>query len=900
MHCTEARRSIRGRGVRGADRDLRRPDRPCIHRCHGGAFVALALLASVSVTWAQEPGADSPHQPSGTYLRQWLLCGPFSAPAIVAGAPGQPIRHGLDVDFLEAVGGESGARPQAGQTVTHAAGTASWRVHEAADEVIDLDAAVATRSEVAAYAFCTVECDTEQNAVLAIGSNDGVRAWLNGERVWSNPLGRLLKKDEDRIPVRLKAGRNSVLLRIEELGGTWAFCCRFLPFDAALLTSDLRLFRVSPRGDQPPLLTFAGQKAIVGPVLQSADLVASLASAPGVPVWTTHWTGGDVPIGVDASRFGAYDLRITHHLAGGATLVTTQLFTGGERVEHTLFRGGKTDYTIVVGADASASETWAAQELGHWLKEISGADFPLVTCEAPTAGRAGGPPPPGREILVGMSARARELLGASFTAPREDDEGFTYENLGPALMIRGGRQRGTMYGVMAFLERELGVRWYTPRVTVAPRRDTWGFESLRQTEQPGLRVRNDFYFEAFDPLWAARNRVNGAMGWREQPGGLECYWGVHTFYPLLPPSEWFATHPEYYSLIGGRRTHERAQLCLSNPDVLRLLTDRLRKVMRENPNYRIYDVSQNDWHGACQCEPCQAIARREGSEAGPVIGFVNRVAEAIEAEFPDKLIGTLAYQYTRKPPATLRPRSNVVVRLCSIECCFAHPFTACPENESFVADMKGWAAVAPHIYIWDYVVNFSHYSMPYPNFRVLQPNLAFFRDHHAIGVMEQAAYQCRGGEFAELRAYLIARLLWNPECDVEAVVDDFLHGYYGRSGQHVRRYFDLLHARLTADTHIGLGLRPTDKVFADPFVRDAAAILDQAGVVADTDAIRQRVELARLPLLYLECKRTPVMAREDGTYARLRAILEREGVTLLAEAGASHVQAFFSEVETAR
>ena len=377
--------------------------------------------------------------------------------------------------------------------------------------------------------------------------------------------------------------------------------------------------------------------------------------------------------------------------------------------------------------------------------------------------------------------------------PKDEDESFTYRSVGPAVVIWGGKQRGTLYGVMSFLEREMGVRFYTPKVTVAPKKAKYAFTCLNHSERPGVRVRNDFYYEAFEPIWAARNRVNGAMGYRQQPGGLECYWAVHTFYPLMPPEEFFKDHPEYYSLLDGKRTADHAQLCLANPDVLRIITERIKQKMRELPEYLIYDVSQNDWSNPCQCPQCQAIVDREGSQSGPIIQFVNQVADKVKAEFPDKFIGTLAYSYTRKPPKTLKPRDNVVVRFCSIECCFAHDFTTCPENKTFVEDMNGWAAIAPHIYIWDYVVNFSHYIMPYPNFRVLQPNIQFFRDHNAIGIMEQAAYQSRGGEFAELRAYLIAKLLWNPEAEVEPIINDFMYGYYGRAGQYVRAYFDLLH-----------------------------------------------------------------------------------------------------------
>ena len=322
--------------------------------------------------------------------------------------------------------------------------------------------------------------------------------------------------------------------------------------------------------------------------------------------------------------------------------------------------------------------------------------------------------------------------------------------------------------------------------------------------------------------------------------------------------------------------------------------------MRELPEYLIYDVSQNDWNNPCECHDCQAVVDREGSQSGPIIQFVNQVADSLKAEFPDKFIGTLAYSYTRKPPKTLKPRDNVVVRFCSIECCFAHDFMSCPQNKTFVEDMNGWAAISPHIYIWDYVVNFSHYILPFPNFRVLQPNIRFFRDHKAIGIMEQAAYQSRGGEFAELRAYLIAKLLWHPETEVESVINDFMYGYYGRAGEYVRAYFDLLHSRLTPDTHIHLGLQHDDRLFSDEFVRQAEALFDQADAVADTEEIRHRVEMARLPVMYLNCRRNPVIARQNGTYARFSEIVQREGITHYAEAGEPHKKAFHAEVEAAK
>jgi len=166
--------------------------------------------------------------------------------------------------------------------------------------------------------------------------------------------------------------------------------------------------------------------------------------------------------------------------------------------------------------------------------------------------------------------------------------------------------------------------------------------------------------------------------------------------------------------------------------------------------------------------------------------------------------------------------------------------------------------------------------------------------------MEQAAYQSRGGEFSELRAYLISKLLWNPDADVENTINDFMFGYYGRSGKYVRQYFDLLHSRITAETHIHLGLSPDDPIFSDEFVSKSFQIFEDAVKVADNDEIARRVEMASLPILYLKCKMNPQLARYDGSYQKFCTIAKREGVTYYAEAGEPQRLSFHKSVESAR
>ena len=267
---------------------------------------------------------------------------------------------------------------------------------------------------------------------------------------------------------------------------------------------------------------------------------------------------------------------------------------------------------------------------------------------------------------------------------------------------------------------------------------------------------------------------------------------MHTFYPLIPPEKYFAAHPEWFSEIKGKRTTEHAQLCLTNEEMRKELVKNLKERLRNNPAATIASVSQNDWHGNCQCPKCAAIEKEEGSPAGLMLRFVNAVAADIEQEFPNVAISTLAYQYTRKPPAVTKPRHNVIVQLCSIECSFCKPL-ADERNKAFRDDIVGWSKICERLYIWDYTTNFRHYVLPHPNLRVLGPNVKFFADHNVKGIFEQGAYQSYGAEMAELRAWVLAKLLWDPTRDGQKLIDEFIEGYYGPAAPHIKAYLKITH-----------------------------------------------------------------------------------------------------------
>ena len=189
----------------------------------------------------------------------------------------------------------------------------------------------------------------------------------------------------------------------------------------------------------------------------------------------------------------------------------------------------------------------------------------------------------------------------------------------------------------------------------------------------------------------------------------------------------------------------------------------VKKLLRENPLATSIQVSQNDWSNPCRCTKCAAIDNENGSHAGTNIYFANKIAEGIESEFPNVHIDTFAYQYTRKTPSKIRPRKNVLVRLCTIECSILRPLdSGNPLNEAFVRDMKEWAKITKNLFIWDYVTNFRSYMMPCPNLNALAPNLRFFAENSAAGVFEQGDAFCSAGDFVLMRNWVISHLMWNP------------------------------------------------------------------------------------------------------------------------------------------
>ncbi len=535
-----------------------------------------------------------------------------------------------------------------------------------------------------------------------------------------------------------------------------------------------------------------------------------------------------------------------------------------------LVREGKAEAAIVLQKDATAAEERGARELRDHLREMSGAELEISRERAP-AGRA--------EIRIAFDAE----LG-----PEE----YRLKTGARRLDISGGRPRGALYGCYALLDR-LGVRWYTATAKLVPKRAIVTLPAVDERGAPAFDERLLHFTETQDPDWAARNRANGASKRLDASyGGSVLYHPfVHSFDQIVP-AEMFAKRPEYFPMIGGKRTSGETlkgksapnvvQRCLSNPAVARLANAKVREWIREVPEAQFCSVSQNDGDGWCECAECARLKKMYGGTSGLLVWFVNQVAEPFAKERPALLIDTLAYGETEAPPKAIKPLKNVRVRLCPIHVCHAHPLESCtcPASRAFLERLRGWAALTDPLSVWHYNA-VSHHLMPFPDFASFPADLRLYRSSGARGVFFQGINgPGSSGSGAALRAWVAARLLWNPDQDADALVTEWMKGVYGPAWEPMRAWFDRLHREAApSERHLFLQDSPQNPILSDDTLAAGAALFDKAESLATGDAA-DAVARARLDLRYVRIDRAKVPGGELDVFL---AQARRFGMTQAAE-----------------
>lgn len=449
------------------------------------------------------------------------------------------------------------------------------------------------------------------------------------------------------------------------------------------------------------------------------------------------------------------------------------------------------------------------------------------------------------------------------------DDGFKLVIVPNNISITANSYMGLEYGIYTFLEDFLGCIFATEEYDYIPSYPTINLESTEKTYIPDVKWRAVYAYESL-PLgntdeyglqWSEKLKLNGAgnRGW---------YKWAHTFYYYISPDEYFDTHPEYFSEYNGKRKHEdgpvSGQLCLTNEDVYRIVSEKMFGYMAENPHMRYWDFSQMDtWINrgtGCRCENCKKLDDAEGSPMGSLLTFINRLADECAVRFPQNYISTLAYNYSATPPKNIRPRDNVIIKLClmpgDVTSSVSEPRNSKAETSKKI--IEEWGAISKNLLIWDYNIDYHQYLMPYPILTALKDNNDFYIDNNVYAIFHQLGRD-KGGNSAELSAYVFSKLMWDRNTDVDKLLSRYFGAVYGDAAEPMAQYYTALEQNAY---NAGRPLYIYSTVFENTFdylsnanVGKYLKMFETAEkAVSDQPEILERVQKAKIGVLYVKAQ----------------------------------------------
>lgn len=514
------------------------------------------------------------------------------------------------------------------------------------------------------------------------------------------------------------------------------------------------------------------------------------------------------------------------------------LSSGGS--ELTLVADGKTDYVIIIPESPSTNERTLAEELKSFFEKMSKTQISIFTdADKPKA----------KEISIGNTNRWNSK-GTGIEA-----EGYQIRTEGDRILIRGGNEAGLRNAYQDFIEW-LGARRYVANTTIFDVANQVSFPAIDTVFNPPFNYRRLDYAGTNSTFFSDWYKLDNSL--------VETEWGLEgpSFDRLLPPESYFSKHPEWFSEIAGTRVNH-GQWCLSNPDLFTAVRDLLALRMQANVEANYWSITPNLNKLHCTCDRCRQINQEEGSPAGTLIRFLNQMA----GEFTDRTLVTEAFGEYRTPPKT-KPASNVVIIVPADDIDHAHPVATGENSAAFRDDLQGWLQLTNQIMVKEYLVQRTNLVSPFPNLRTIGPNFQYYRD---LGVKMILAEGDRdpGGELADLRAYITAKLLWNPDQPVEPLITQFCNYYYGAAGAFVERYINLLHNQMEASGHrLSIDGNPAeglDSYLRPDYMDQYNFFFNQAEPLVSNDPqLRDRLQRDRLPLVFASLE----LAKAYGTEKR--------------------------------
>jgi len=482
-------------------------------------------------------------------------------------------------------------------------------------------------------------------------------------------------------------------------------------------------------------------------------------------------------------------------------------------------RDGKPFASIVVGPTCSPVECFAAEELSKYVGKITGVPLPVTT-----------EPISGAKILVGRSP-ALDELNLPLRFPSDLPDAFITKTVGKHLALIGRGDRGTLYAVYTLLEKYLDVRFLAPgeEGEEVPSADRIELPEINEAESPDLAYRCKGSVGSIEEIacpesllmldWMAKNRINTflipvvyydkmktAYGDEIAKRAIDMEVGHHDFDYWVPQTEFFDEHPEYFSLVKGRRKRAEktwieglafgTQLCLSNPEVARITAERIKAYFRDHPEVTLLDLWPNDNFGPCRCDECMALNEPGHAKLWPKLPkrsrsyqlFVNRVAEQVAAEFRDRRISMLSYVDGLEPAEDVPMHPNVDVNLALYRECYAHSMDdpACERNRFYREVLEKWLKLAKRVVLFEYYYKVAWLGLPWGLVRKTFADQRCYRDMGLHGNAPQITVMNFGS--LGLNYYAFAKAAWDCDLDADEVMTDYCRRYHGPAGAEALRF----------------------------------------------------------------------------------------------------------------
>jgi len=540
----------------------------------------------------------------------------------------------------------------------------------------------------------------------------------------------------------------------------------------------------------------------------------------------------------------------------------------------TLVEGGEAKAQIVIAAEPTETAKEAASALQEYINRISGAELPIRDEKEEVSGT---------RILVGRSEAVRQLgievpSGFSYQI---NEEGFVIKTVGNDLVIAGNEDwnyRGTIYGVYDFLER-LGCRWYFPGGygEVLPKMETITIERLDIVERPSFRVRNIWYSgwmpasseeRAEFEEWRDRNKMTSLMGLSVPSDG--------TIIALAPPDKYYESHPEIYALEEDGETRSKEMLCLSEPETVRIAVQTITDTFRNNPKAFTFGFAPADGHPLCYCERCQKGLKGfsgkgygEPSLSDLWFKFVNEVSREVKKEFPDRWLLTNGYaNRVRLPEGVGELSDNIGIQSAIIQACTVHPIgdPRCYQRQDYEQLLSRWTEALRCVFIYDYDPGKHVDNLPFPALHNLKHDIPWFKQRGIWGFWTEGQ---NSWMVSHLNYYVRAKLMWDAEEDVDALVRDYCERFYGKAADPVERYIWRLEGAVNDSAlHIVWGYEVAWKAILTPKVMEQLdADLAEAGSLSDTAESTLHVRVLRMVQEHAKAFLEMTEAGDRGDYA---------------------------------